>query len=259
MDLDLRATAEGWISDFILEYCRRVGTESIWREPIVGLADAESPLFPELRIVAYRGHRVPQDYLPGARTVISYFLPFEPSVAGGNVGGDAPSRGWADAYKVTNAMAAELNRRIADGVEGLGFSAVVPEDAGVIVDGTYSVWSQRHVARIAGLGSFGMNNMLITESGCCGRFFSVITDVPCVHDRPFTGERCLHRLDGSCGRCMSVCPMQAISDEGFDRTACGGRCESNMDILGADVCGKCVVGMPCTSGDPSDDGGENDG
>ena len=81
MDLDLRATAEGWISDFILGYCRRTGTESIWRAPIVGLADAGSPLFPELRIVAYRGHRVPQDYLPGARTVISYFLPFEPSVA----------------------------------------------------------------------------------------------------------------------------------------------------------------------------------
>ena len=81
MDLDLRATVEGWISDFILEHCRRTGTESIWRAPIVGLADAGSPLFPELRTVAYRGHRVPQDYLPGARTVISYFLPFEPSVA----------------------------------------------------------------------------------------------------------------------------------------------------------------------------------
>ena len=36
MDLDLRATMEGWISDFILEYCRRTGTESIWREPIDG-------------------------------------------------------------------------------------------------------------------------------------------------------------------------------------------------------------------------------
>lgn len=58
---------------------------------------------------------------------------------------------------------------------------------------------------------------------------------------------------------MSVCPMHAISDDGFDRTACGGRCGSNMAILGADVCGKCVVGMPCTSRDPSGNGGENDG
>ena len=246
-----RETVRSWISGFIDGYCRRTGMEPIWGEPLVGLADADSPLFRELDSVAHRGHRVPQDYLPGAVTVVSYFLPFVRSVAEGNEGGDAPSRGWIDAYRVTNDMAAELNDHLASEVRALGFSAVVPKDAGVIVDGTYSAWSQRHVARIAGLGTFGMNNMLITESGCCGRFFSVVTDVPCDHDAPVEGDRCLHRLDGSCGACIRACPIHALGVGGFDRDACGSRCYSNKEVLGEDVCGKCVVGMPCSFKDPS--------
>ena len=40
-----------------------------------------------------------------------------------------------------------------------------------------SDWSHRHVAVIAGLGKFGLNNMLITDNGCCGRVGSFITDL----------------------------------------------------------------------------------
>ena len=92
-------------------------------------------------------------------------------------------------------MAAEMCQHIAGKVREMGYRAEVPVDAGIILDRTYSCWSQRHVARIAGLGSFGMNQMLITESGCCGRFFSVITDVPCEHDAYFDGV-CVKHWDG---------------------------------------------------------------
>lgn len=246
-----RETVRSWISDSIEGYCCRTGIARIWGEPLVGLADADSPMFRELDVTAHRGHRVPQDYLPGAVTVVSYFLPFVRCIAEDNEGGDSPSGAWVDAYRITNDMAAELNERIASQIRAMGFSAAVPVDAGVIVDGTYSAWSQRHVARIAGLGTFGMNNMLITEAGCCGRFFSVVTDVPCDHDAPVEGDRCLHRLDGSCGACMRACPIHALGDSGFDRDACGERCFSNKDVFGEDVCGKCVVGMPCSFRDPS--------
>ena len=247
----VREAVRAWILEFRGTYCREHGEKPIWREPLVGLADADSPLFPGLRDIAYSGHRMPQDYLPGARTVISYFMPFTEDVPGDNTKGDRPVGSWTDAYNLTNEMCACMNRFIASKVSDMGYRAAVPEDAGEIVDGTYSVWSQRHVARIAGLGNFGMNGMLITDVGCAGRFFSVITDIPCGHDEPCLEERCLHRIDGSCGRCMRVCPVSALNDDGFRRDACLGRCTDNMALTGQQICGKCLCGMPCSLRDPS--------
>lgn len=39
-----------------------------------------------------------------------------------------------------------------------------------------SEWSHRHAAYIAGLGIFGINNMLITNKGCVGRIPSFYED-----------------------------------------------------------------------------------
>ena len=99
-----RETVLSWISDSIEGYCRRIGLARIWGKPLVGLADAESPMFRELETTAHRGHRVPQDYLPGAVTVVSYFLPFVRYIAEDNEGGDSPSGAWVAAYRVTNDM-----------------------------------------------------------------------------------------------------------------------------------------------------------
>lgn len=251
--MGLREDVRDWILEFEEHYCREHGEEPVWREPLVGLADATSPLFAQLGEVAHPLHRMPQYYLPGAVTVVSYFMPFMESVAEDNRAGDRPTSGWAHAYDLTNTMCAEMNRFIAARIEDSGHRAAVPEDAGEILDRTYSRWSQRHVARIAGLGNFGMNNMLISAAGCCGRYFSVVCDVPCEHDAPCTRETCLHRLDGSCGLCMDACPVSVLSDDGFDRLGCEGRCNSNQPLVGFHICGKCMVGMPCTFTDPTAD------
>lgn len=58
----------------------------------------------------------------------------------------------------------------------------------------YSNWSQRHVGYIAGLGTFGLNNMLITDQGTCGRFYSLITNLPVEPDQPLQEERCLWKM-----------------------------------------------------------------
>ncbi len=246
-----RDSVRAWIAEFIPGYCREHGEEPIWREPLVGLADAASPEFARIREIGNERQKLPSDYLDGATTVISYFLPFTEAISEDNEGGEFATPCWAHAYGLTNAMAAELCQHIAEKVRGMGYRAEVPVDAGIILDRTYSCWSQRHVARIAGLGSFGMNQMLITESGCCGRFFSVITDVPCEHDAYFDGERCLYKRDGSCGLCMDVCPGHALREDGFDRVACDERCTINEERSGKQVCGKCLNGMPCTFTDPS--------
>lgn len=222
-----------------------------WERPLAAFADARSPLFDELRTVAYKGHRMPDDYLEGARTVVSYFLPFKESLAVKNCFGSTPSETWTEAYNATNAVAVKINEAICGAIRSEGYRCEAPKDAGTIVDGTYSCWSQRHVAYIAGLGTFGMNNMLITDKGSCGRFFSVVTDMPAKYGAPPEHERCLYKIDGSCGLCMNRCVAGALAPGGFDRKACLGVCLGNAAEGRGDVCGKCAVTMPCSHRNPS--------
>ena len=55
----LKRRVGDWIAGFSEGYCAERGLETIWREPLVGLADAGSPMFPELRVVAHPSHKVP--------------------------------------------------------------------------------------------------------------------------------------------------------------------------------------------------------
>ena len=84
-----------------------------------------------------------------------------------------------------------------------------------------------------------------------GSFFSVVTDIQCAHDAPCLEERCLFRIDGSCGRCMKACPVSALTGDGFRRDACLERCTENVPLTGEQICGKCLCAMPCSMRDPS--------
>ena len=75
-----------------------------------------------------------------------------------------------------------------------------------------SDWSHKHVAYIAGLGSFGRHHMLITDKGCCGRIGSVVTDAAIPATPRSDRERCLFKADGSCGKCLERCPILALKD-----------------------------------------------
>jgi len=72
-----------------------------WKEPLVAFADAGDSLFPELKRAAGPTHALPQDFLPDAGTVVTFFVPFEESVAGSNKDGIESSIAWAIAY-ITN-------------------------------------------------------------------------------------------------------------------------------------------------------------
>jgi epoxyqueuosine reductase QueG len=57
---------------------------STWKTPLVGFADAQDPLFGQLKKAVRPSHGLPGDLLPGARTVIAYFLPFDPAIPRSN-------------------------------------------------------------------------------------------------------------------------------------------------------------------------------
>lgn len=229
------------------QYCESAGKPRLWETAIVRCGDANREEFAALRAMI-PNHALPADFLPGASIVISYFLPFIQSIAAGNSGnGDIASPEWADAYLFTNAMAMQVNQDLCNALAANGRRAAAPADIGMDAATLTSRWSQRHVAWICGHGTFGLNNMLIGERGCCGRYFSIIADAPIEADPMVRREACIAKRTGGCKLCVKRCPSGALSLAGFDRQACYQTCLKNDALYpGADVCGKCVVGLPCS-------------
>ncbi|HVN71295.1 MAG TPA: epoxyqueuosine reductase, partial [Desulfomonilia bacterium] len=167
-----------------------------WQEPLVGYAGATDPLFRHLKQVAHPGHLLPSDLLEGAKTVVAYFLPFTKSIVKSNIEGERPSRQWADAYLETNELIMHINADITAFLGSRGYrTCTVPPTHNFDPITLTSTWSHRHVAYIAGLGTFGLNRMLITERGCCGRLGSLVTDLEITPVKRIEGEYCLHFHD----------------------------------------------------------------
>ena len=102
----------------------------------MGFADANDPYIRALPEVVTKGHQMPEDFMEKPTVVISYFIPFTEELADGNIGiaDYAASESWADAYKITNAMMARLNEYLVEKLQGMGYRAAVPTNAGMHTD-----------------------------------------------------------------------------------------------------------------------------
>ena len=217
-----------------------------WDEPLVGFADANSPYFPKLKEEVNPKHLVPQDYMPEAKTVICYFLPYIKYVANTNIEGKEPSKMWIDAYRHSNQLIDTINADITTVLNHYGYKVVSTGYSEEIND-AYAMWSQCHVAWIGGLGAFGTNNRVITKRGCCGRFYSVITDMPMAqYDEPVMDDYCYRKNTGGCGKCIERCVSGALRNEGIDYNICREIPLINSEIKDQELCGKCMVGLPCS-------------
>ncbi len=244
------------IQTFVKEYQTAPDIKTEWDCPLVGFASATDPLFSQLRSVASPTHAVPQDFLPEAQTVIAYFIPFNHSVPRSNIKARNSSEAWAVAYIETNELIRHLSLHLEAYLSSEGFSSVViPATHNWDEDKLISDWSHRHIAYMAGLGTFGLNNMLITDKGCCGRVGSFITSADIAPDSRKDQERCLFKFDGSCGKCVERCVNEALFTDRFDRFKCYDMLlenEKRHRAVGyADVCGKCLVGVPCSYVNPA--------
>jgi len=230
---------------------------------LVGFADAGDAAFGVLNRAVGPQHFLPTDVLAGARSVVSVFLAFGRQVVEGNSGGLSPTPAWCRAYTEGNQCLDVLITAAAEAIRRCGFRAEVrrashhltnlhePNVGPALLT---SCWSQRHVAHVCGLGTFGVNNLLITAKGCAGRFASLVTDMPLRPLAMQTEERCLGKQSGGtqCMECVKRCPVGALSSEGFDRMACWNYLVANNHISRdaetpiVNVCGKCSCGVPCS-------------
>lgn len=233
----------------------------IFDRPIWGVASAEDPGFLALKQPGVIGAhaRLPKEWLPGARSVISFFFPLTEQVRQANRCGPletAPE--WLHGRIEGQRMLEELGRFLCRQIGET--HAVVP-----VLEPQYRIrvctrrsdsetstsnWSERHVAFLCGLGTFGLSGGLITEKGTAGRFVSLVTDQELqVTPRPYRDvyEYCIR-----CGACARNCPAGAIeTDTGKDQALCSAYVEeTKLRYRPRYGCGKCQVGVPCEAQRP---------
>lgn len=243
------------ISQFIKNYSKVKEVKTKWKEPIIAYADAMDERFNELKDIVSNSHELPKDLMPEAKTVVAYFIPFDDSVIKSNIEGRECSKEWGQAYIETNQLISDLNLHIKEELKKFGYrSNIIPATHNFDEKRLISDWSHRHVAFIAGLGTFGINNMLITDKGTCGRVGTFVTDLKIEPSKRSNIENCLYKDRGICKKCLERCVNNALKIDSFDRHRCYEMCLYNnklhSDMGLVDVCGKCIVNVPCATRNP---------
>ncbi|MFA7575292.1 MAG: 4Fe-4S binding protein [Arcobacteraceae bacterium] len=232
----------------------------IFDEPIFAFGSTDDPYFQLLENQSIVGKHFinPKKWLPGGKTVISFFLPFTESVRKSNTRDRCwPSEGWLHGRIEGHEFLLKVSLMLKQTLEESGYKAVVP-----FLDEKYhnrsgenyyeysipkfnSNWSERHVAFICGLGTFGLSKGLITKKGVAGRFGSIITDL--LVEATVRNYNNILEYCSKCGICAQQCPANAISlEKGKDHVICS----EFLDIIKKKYkprygCGKCQVNVPC--------------
>jgi len=263
---DLIRAAEDFIKqapdNYILQktaISERVVGLKLFDAPILAFGAADDEYFRLLKQHSAVGEHflLPEEWLPGAKTVISVFLPFTEEVRKGN-GRDMswPSEEWLHARIEGQILLQSLCAYLKKTLNDEGYPSIVPimEERFWSNTGSQdheakfsSNWSERHVAFVCGHGTFGLSKGLITQKGTAGRFGSIITTLRLEPDiREYTD---LYEYCTMCGRCAKNCPVGAISREkGKDHQLCSDFLDETKAVHNPRyACGKCQVRVPCES------------
>lgn len=143
-------------------------------------------------------------------------------------------------YQRINILLDNIGLIITSKIQEFGYNAI-PIPASQIVDWEKQKGhiSHKHVAKLAGLGWIGRNNLLVNERfGSRIRLVTVLTDFPLTINSP-SKQDC-----GSCMNCIPVCPVGAISErqEDFNHQACYEQLRTFAKTLhfSHNICGICV-------------------
>ena len=200
---------------------------------------------------------------PSELTVISWaVVQTEATKASNRAETRAPSEYWARARVFGQQANRDLHHSVLQALRDEGYEAIAPAqlpawgEVGQATDGWHSSWSERHVAYISGLGTFGLSGGLITSKGQAVRLGSVvvravITATPRSYSGPFA--HCLELSGETCAECADRCPTGSISVQGRDKAAClrqldfaEGYVREHYGFEGYG-CGLCQTAVPCES------------
>lgn len=198
---------------------------------------------------------LPNEWMPNTNTVISYFFPFTDYVIKSNRKDKCwPSDEWLHGRIEGQNFLFEFGKYLCEKLLDEGYDSLVPGLDARFWSRTASItelppftsnWSERHVAYVCGLGTFGLSKGIITEKGMAGRVGSIVTSLKLEpSEKEYTG---IYEYCSMCGACAKKCPVGAIS------VTCGKdqkKCSDFIDITTEKYkprygCGKCQVSVPC--------------
>ena len=78
------------ICETIKNKVKELDRSDLFREPVVGFSSALDARFYELKNIIGPWHRLPSDFVPGAASVISYYVPFTKALIYESSGGRTP-------------------------------------------------------------------------------------------------------------------------------------------------------------------------
>jgi len=221
----------------MVKFCSGLGV------PLVGFAPAErwnDPLFEPWVPEAFR----PGAIFPETKTVIVIGIPILlPALE------TSPSIWYHEEYRAVNALLDAGAHRIATFLNAKGFPSVaIPRDGyghiSILKEKPFAFFSHRHAAFLAGLGNFGVNNVILTrEFGPRVRFASVFTAAKIPPDPIQEESLCIE-----CMECVNVCPVHALPRDGYpdgltDKRACAERSE-DLAARFISPCGFCIKVCP---------------
>lgn len=271
-----------WVERVINDYMERSPYNTLQNKtndkafdtPLVAFSRGDDPIYETYKEVVGPFHWTPLEIFrrtfdgmnvkPQELTVISWILPQTKATKADNRKESTfPAERWARARIYGEALNVELRKHVVAILKKDGHPALAPmlsnlwekkkSDAYVIA----STWSERHAAYASGLGTFGLCDGLITPRGKAMRTGSVIAriNIPPTK-RPYNDHHayCLFYTNGICGKCISRCPVQALSEAGHDKI----KCRNHLKPVTEDFvktqygfegygCGLCQTKVPCES------------
>ncbi len=219
---------------------------------LVGIASAD-------RLAgAPAGHR-PEDVLPGARSVIVVGFQWIRAL----VDGLPASRPFYTRYMgVMRDACDRLTYQISLALQEQGYNAFpIPNSDPYDKEKLAGILSLKHAAVAAGLGQFGLNNLVLTpQFGPRVRFGAVVTDAMLDPDPLSEANLCMLYQPICRQACIRLCPAQALPDHdpldasfkttgiAMDKAACNAYQENVLGKPGretiANRCGMCIHNCP---------------
>jgi epoxyqueuosine reductase len=280
---EIVAAMAGFTAESPLNRFNALDGSRMFEEPLVAFADGEDPLFPQIKAAIGEFHLTPREFWqtqfgeandPMAErrplTAMVWALPSDKETRASNRRmTDGPSVRWHQTRNFGEDFLTSLANFVTGffqerGIRAMSpdqcpsFKRINPENAPAT-----SNWSLRHLGYTAGLGTFGLNEALITTKGVAHRMGSVLVEAELPPTpRPYASRNayCAFFVDGSCGKCIERCPGGALSASGHDKLRCAGYQATIRSwlVVRKDEgytgkitgCGLCMTKVPCEASIP---------
>jgi epoxyqueuosine reductase len=250
--------------------------QCIFDEPLIKYADGDDSLFTQYKEIIGPVHLTPQEAIalalnkkPGDFSeklfVISWILPVNLTIRKSNRKEKVqPSNLWSYTRWYGEKFNEALRAHVVEVLTERGYIATAPSVGPHFKQynnekGPYSNWSERHIAYVAGQGTFSLSDGFITEKGIAHRCGSVVTNLALPLNKHSAGSpfsNCTFYVNGGCKACIARCPAGAITETGHNKIKCLEFQRKEFASLrealkvGNTGCGLCQTKVPCESRNP---------